>query len=150
MPTSKPLPAVADLLPHTGVARLLTEVLDVSTTAIRATGRIPAGHPLAKAGAATSLLAVEIGAQAAAAMEAIGRPGAPHTAPEAQAGSLVRIREARFDRPSLPVDTPLEVTADLMGSAPPLAIYRVRVTLDASVVVEATISTYSGPHGRSS
>ena len=149
MPTSKPLPAVADLLPHTGVARLLTEVLDISTTAIRGTGRIPAGHPLARGGAAPSLLAVEIGAQAAAAMEAIGRPGAPHAAPEPQAGSLVRIREATFAQSSLPVETPLEVTAELIGSAPPLAMYRVRVTLQASVVVEATISTYSGPHGRS-
>jgi predicted hotdog family 3-hydroxylacyl-ACP dehydratase len=148
MPASKPLPAVADLLPHTGVARLLTEVLDISTTIIRGTGRIPADHPLARQRTAPSLLAVEIGAQAAAAMEAIGRPGAPHAALEPRAGSLVRIRNAQFAQSSLPVETALEVTAELIGSAPPLAMYRIRVTLEASVVVEATISTYSGDPGQ--
>jgi hypothetical protein len=57
-------------------------------------------------------------------------------------GYLVRVPEAVFLSPDLPVDTPLMVTARLHGLAAPLAIYRIRVSVGEKEFVRATLSTY--------
>jgi predicted hotdog family 3-hydroxylacyl-ACP dehydratase len=133
--------SIGDLLPHTGTARLLTDVLRSGPGFIEATGLVPAAHPLAAGGRASCFLGLELGAQAAAALEALERAAAsgdraPHI------GYLVRVREAAFSSPSLPVDTPLHVEALLSGAAPPLAIYRIGVSVDGVESVRATLSTY--------
>ena len=139
-------PGVETLVPHRGMARFISRVVSASETSIKAVGLIPAGHPLVTGGVAPACLALELAAQAAAALEAIHRLAASPADPP-KAGSLVRIREARFDRVSLPVDTPIEITADLIGSAPPLAIYAIRATLERTPLVRGTISTFAGPAG---
>jgi predicted hotdog family 3-hydroxylacyl-ACP dehydratase len=149
MALSSPWPGVEALVPHRGVARLIARIVSASKTSIHAVGEIPAGHPLAEAGAAPACLALELGAQSAAALEAIGRQAASAVAEPPRRGSLVRIREARFDRATLPVGTPIEITAELIGSAPPLAIYAVRATLDSALVVQGIISTFAGLAGGS-
>lgn len=143
---NSPWPGVETLVPHRGVARFISRVVSASETSINAVGVIPAGHPLVTAGVAPACLALELGAQAAAALEAIHRQASTPADPP-KAGSLVRIREARFDRVSLPVDTPIEITAVLIGSAPPLAIYAIRATLERAPLVEGTISTFAGSAG---
>ena len=142
MTDPRPRP-VDDLLPHTGTARLLTGVLRSGPGFIEATGRVPAAHPLATGGRAPSFLGLELGAQAAAALEALERAAAgedrrPHV------GYLVRVREAAFSSPSLPVETPLHVKALLTGAAPPLAIYRIEVSVGGGELLRATLSTHSG------
>lgn len=144
MATSSQWPDVGALVPHSGVARLITSVSSVSTTSIHAVGMIPAGHPLVVDGAAPALLIIELAAQAAAAMEAIGRRMASGRDESARAGSLVRIREAQFSRASVPAGAPIAVTADVVGSAPPLAIYSVRATMNDVEVVRGVISTHAG------
>lgn len=135
-----PGPAV---VPQTGVARLVREVRSCAGDSIVAVGAIGAAHPLAQDGVAPAYLAIELGAQAAAAMAAVT---AADAAPQAIAGRLVRVRDARFATASLPVDVPLEVSAERIGSAPPLGIYRIRVAAGPSELATATISTYSlGP-----
>jgi predicted hotdog family 3-hydroxylacyl-ACP dehydratase len=134
---------VDDLLPHTGTARLLTDVLRSGPGFIEATGRVPAAHPLVASGRAPCFLGLELGAQAAAALEALERAAAageraPHVA------YLVRVREADFSSPSLPVDMPLHVTAVLSGAAPPLAIYRIGVGVGGVESLRAILSTHSG------
>ncbi len=134
---------VDDLLPHTGTARLLTHVLRSGPGIIEATGRVPAAHPLVADGRAPCFLGLELGAQAAAALEALERAAAggdrgPYV------GYLVRVREAALSSPSLPVDTPLHVKALLTGAAPPLAIYRIGVSVGGVESLRATLSTLSG------
>lgn len=136
-------PFVDELLPHAGTARLLTEVLRSGPGFIEATGRVPAAHPLVAGGRAPCFLGLELGAQAAAALEALERIAAsgdraPHV------GYLVRVREAAFSSPDLPVDTPLHVNALLSGAAPPLAIYRIAVSVGGVESLRATLSTHSG------
>ncbi|MEO8678368.1 MAG: hypothetical protein ABI665_04935 [Vicinamibacterales bacterium] len=131
------------LLPHRGTARLLTRVVRSDAASVEAICEIPASHPLVTDGRAPGLLGLELGAQAAAAMEALNR-GRDTGDQAARIGYLVRVREATFVTADLPIDTPLVVSARLEGSAPPLAIYRITVGLDGRELLNATLSTYSG------
>jgi predicted hotdog family 3-hydroxylacyl-ACP dehydratase len=138
-----PPPLAAALLAHGGVARLLTEVLRSSPDFVEAVGRVPVAHPLVTAGRAPSLLGLELGAQAAAALEALqgvaaGASGRPRV------GYLVRVREASFLRADLPVDAPLGVTARLSGAAGALASYRIAVDFEGVEALRATLSVYKG------
>jgi predicted hotdog family 3-hydroxylacyl-ACP dehydratase len=131
-------------LPHTGVARLLTAVVRCDDVSVLAVGEIRADHPLVRDGEAPAFLALELGAQAAAAMESLTRRGTSPSGPVR--GRLVRIRDAQFARDTLPVNTPLDVTAQVVALALPLAVYRIRVCLDGVERATATVSTYaSGP-----
>lgn len=132
---------VEDLLPHTGTARLLTDVVRTGPGFIEAIGRVPAAHPLVAGGRAPCFVGLELGAQAAAALEALDRAAAGgDRAP--RVGYLVRVREARFSSPDLPVDAPLQVTATLSGAAPPLAVYQIEVRADGIESLRATLSTH--------
>lgn len=131
------------LLPHSGVARLLTAVSSCRDGIIEAHGTIPAGHPLCVDGKAPTYLGVELGAQAAAAMEALDRVDASGMA-SPRVGHLVRVRDAALFASHLPVDTPLLVTAILRGSAPPVAIYDIEVSASGHALMRAEISTHSG------
>lgn len=133
---------VTRLLPHQRTARLLTLVLRHDVDAIDAVGVIPADHPLAGRSGAPNFLALELGAQAAAALEALPRQ-ATTDGGEPRLGYLVRARDATFATGLLPVGVPLHVTAVLEGAAPPLAIYKITVTNGAEQLATALISTYS-------
>ena len=125
------------MIPHTGTARFLTDVIRRDGKSVDAVGRIPAAHPAVSGGRAPAFLGIELGAQAAAAIvDSSGQPRA------AVLHSLARIREAAFSVDDLPPDHDLFVTAELDASAPPIAIYRIRVTLDGAEVVTATISVH--------
>lgn len=137
-----PIP-VGDLLPQTGPARMLTEVLRMGPDFIEAAGRIPANHPLATGGRAPCFLALELGAQAAAALEALTRAGTTEER-SPRIGHLVRIREAEFLVPDFPVDATLRVSARLEGAAPPLARYEIVVRSERVDCLRAVLSTRSG------
>ena len=139
---TRALDTVESLIPHRGVARLLTAVTGYTNDRVEGLGWIPAGHVLSHRGVAPAYLAIEIGAQAAAALEALARANSPAPASSPRLGHLVRVREAHFHRIDLPVETTLIVRARLEGSAPPLAIYEIEVTLDDAVAVRARISTH--------
>jgi predicted hotdog family 3-hydroxylacyl-ACP dehydratase len=85
-----------------------------------------------------------MGAQAAAALEALLRSdgGTDDRAP--RVGYLVGVRNATFLQPDLPVDTPATITASLEGAAPPLAIYRITIAIADVEFLTATLSTHSG------
>lgn len=135
-----PVP-LRELLPHTGTARLLTAVVRCDDASVTAVGEILAAHPLVRDGQAPAFLAIELGAQAAAAMETMRRRAEHRTGPVL--GRLVRVREAQFARDTLPVNTPLDVTACVLAQASPLAVYRISVRLDGVERVTATLSTYA-------
>jgi predicted hotdog family 3-hydroxylacyl-ACP dehydratase len=84
---------------------------------------------------------LELGAQAAAALEALDRAEA--TGDEApRIGFLVRVREAAFLRSDFPVETPLFVTAHLERAAPPLATFRISVGANGIEFLRATLVSY--------
>ncbi len=131
-----------DWLPHRGTARLLTAIVHSDRDSIEAVCQVPAEHPLVTGNRAPGFLGLEIGAQAGAALEALDR--AVETGSSApRVGYLVRVREATFLCPDLPVDTPMFVTARLEGSAPPLAIYRISIRANGIDFLRAVLSTYS-------
>jgi predicted hotdog family 3-hydroxylacyl-ACP dehydratase len=132
-------PAVESLLPHRDPARLVRVVVEAAPERVACIAVIPPDHPLAQGGRVPAFLGLEAGAQAAAALEALSRQGGD-AGP--RLGYLVGVREAVFHAPDLPVAEPLSVTVEAAGSAPPLAVYTVRVELAGAVLVTATLSTY--------
>jgi predicted hotdog family 3-hydroxylacyl-ACP dehydratase len=133
------LPPVADLVPHAPPARLLAEVLAAGAGGILCAGSIPAHHSLAAGGEAAGFLAIELGAQAAAALEALARhPGGPP-----RIGYLVGVRDAHLPA-SLPTGRTLRVTAVPAGHAGALAIYDIEVAEEgaAQPLAAGAISTF--------
>ncbi len=134
-------PEPAELLPHAPPARLLEALLEVGEGRLEARAVIPSASPFAEGAVAPGLLALELGAQAAAALEAIERAARGEGGGPRQ-GYLVGAREARFDPPLLPVGVPLRVSASLEARALPLCHYRIGVACGRGVVASAMISTY--------
>jgi predicted hotdog family 3-hydroxylacyl-ACP dehydratase len=140
-------PAVESLLPHRDPMRLVRVIVETSAALdrIHCIAVIPANNPLATlAGGerAPAFLGLEAAAQAAAALEALSRRENAPDNPGPRLGYLVGVREAIFHTPDLPVAAPLTVTVQAAGSAPPLAVYEIRVEADGAVVVTGIISTY--------
>jgi 3-hydroxymyristoyl/3-hydroxydecanoyl-(acyl carrier protein) dehydratase len=135
-PSPSPLP-----LPHQPPARLITAVLEASPEAVTGMAEIPLDHPLVLEGLAPAWLGLEAGAQAAAALEALGRGEAEGEAAP-RIGYVVAIREARFRSPRLPAGRPFRVEVRSGGSAPPLAIYEVRGEIAGAEAVTGMVSTY--------
>lgn len=133
---------VGGLLPHTGRALLLTGIVRSEPGFIEATGAVPSTHPLIGAGGAPCFLGLELGAQAAAALQALSRSSGDGE-PVGRVGYLVRVRDAEFLAPHLPTATSLRVTARLEGAMPPLAIHRIRVSLDGVDLLRAVLGTLS-------
>ncbi|HVR42753.1 MAG TPA: hypothetical protein VMS56_04845 [Thermoanaerobaculia bacterium] len=133
----------SNLLPHRRGARLLTEILRSGPELIEAAGVVPATHPLAGAAGAPCFIGLELGAQAAAALEVLLRIESGGDG-SVRPGRLVRVREAEFLEPALPVDTRLTVTARLEGAAPPLSIYRIVVEDGRIEYLRAAIGTWGG------
>jgi predicted hotdog family 3-hydroxylacyl-ACP dehydratase len=132
----------SQLLPHQRTARLLTQVVRFDPDSIEAIGIVPVNHPLANRDGAPNFLALELGAQAAAALEALLRQGSDNGG-EPRVGYLVRVRDAVFEMGVIPTGIPLTVTAVLEGAAPPLAMYRVTITDSDQILATALLSTYS-------
>jgi predicted hotdog family 3-hydroxylacyl-ACP dehydratase len=133
------LPPVADLVPHAPPARLLAEVLAAGAGGILCTGSIPADHPLAAGGEAPGFLAIELGAQAAAALGALARqPGG-----RPRIGYLVGVRDAHLPA-RLPTGRTMRVTAVPAGAAAALSIYDMEVAEEGATepLAAGTISTF--------
>jgi predicted hotdog family 3-hydroxylacyl-ACP dehydratase len=122
------------LLPHAPPARLVTGVTEVLEDGIVCAAEVSPDHPLTEEERFPAFLGIEAAAQAAAALEALGRRG--EAGP--RVGYLVGVREARFAVPHLSTSRPFQVSARLQGSAPPLSIYEIA----AGGVVTGTVSTF--------
>jgi predicted hotdog family 3-hydroxylacyl-ACP dehydratase len=134
-----PFRPVAELIPHAPPARLLAEVLAGGAGGILCAGSIPGDHPLAAGGEAPGFLAIELGAQAAAALEALARqPGG-----RPRIGYLVGVRDAHLPA-RLPTGRTLHVTAVPAGAAAALAIYDMQVAEEGAALplASGTISTF--------
>jgi predicted hotdog family 3-hydroxylacyl-ACP dehydratase len=136
-------PSPETLLPHAPPALLLRAVAEVTEDAVVAVAEISPLHPLVTEGRLPTFLALEAAAQAAAALEALGRreiPGPRIAGP--RIGYLVGIRDARFAVPSLPAGRPLRVAARFEGGAFPLSRYAVAVGETGREVAAGILSTF--------
>ena len=133
-------PAIESLLPHRGPALLVESVAEVGANAIECWGRVPPESPFAADGKAPAFLGLEMGAQAAAVLEALQRLQEGASRP--RVGYLVGIRDARFAG-ELPVGHRLRVLARAAGGAPPLALYEVSVREDGVEFARGLLSTYA-------
>lgn len=128
-------------MPHSGRARLLTRVTRHDATSIVATAVIGDSYPLVQNGMAPALVGLEIGAQAAAALQAL--QGRASGLGAVVRGRVVRIHEAVFHCEELPVGTPLEITSVIERAVSPLAICHMTLRLDGVECVVARLSTHS-------
>lgn len=134
------VPPLDRLIPHRPPMRLIEEVLGESAEGFVCRGRIPA--ELSTDGAASPLLGLEMGAQAAAVLAALGREGVAGGEPGL--GYLVSIREARFECPELPAERLLTVRVRATGGVLPLTTYEIRIAMDetSAPLLSATIGTF--------
>lgn len=136
-------PSPETLLPHAPPALLLRAIAEVTEDAVVAVAEVSPLHPLVTEGRLPTFLALEAAAQAAAALEALGRretPGPRIAGP--RIGYLVGIRDARFAVPSLPAGRPLRVAARFEGGAFPLSRYAVAVGETGREVAAGILSTF--------
>ncbi|HXU31290.1 MAG TPA: hypothetical protein VN851_11985, partial [Thermoanaerobaculia bacterium] len=129
----------AGRVPHAPPALLVARLVWRRRGEARAEGIVPIESPFASGGSAPAFLGLEIAAQTAALLEALGREG---EAPGPRAGYLVAIRHARCPGEDLPVGVPLDAFVKETGSATPLTIYEARVELAGRTLVEGSISTW--------
>jgi 3-hydroxyacyl-[acyl-carrier-protein] dehydratase len=134
-PASTPataFPSMTDLLPHAPPARLLAAVLSATERGIVCAGVIPASHPFVAASEAPGFVAIELAAQAAAALEALLRQRQQQaTRARARLGYLVGVREAHMS-PTLPIERTLRVTAIPAGAAVALTTYEMEIANEAA------------------
>ncbi len=134
-------PAVESLLPHRDPMRLVRVIVEAPPPfdRIHCIASIPADNPWVIGERAPAFLGLEAAAQAAAALEALSRRTDD---PGPRLGYLVGVRDATFYVPDLPAGEPLAVIVEAAGSAPPLAVYEIRVEQEGAILLTGTISTY--------
>lgn len=130
------------LIPHRPPLRLVEEIVGECGGEFICRGRIPL--ELAADGWTSPLLAVELGAQAAAVLGALERARAEGDAEAPPIGYLVTIRDAQIAAPAIRAGEPLTARVRQAGSVHPLTKYAVSVwgADSASPLVTATIGTY--------
>lgn len=125
-PSLGDFPPLDELVPHRPPALLLQRLIARTEDGLAAVAAVPRDSPFVRRGRVPALLALEMAAQAAAALEALaGLAGPPRL------GYLVGIRGATLPHPWLPVETQLRVEIRSAGRVPPLAVYALTVTGDA-------------------
>ena len=134
-------PALDDLMPHRPPMRFLAKISHASERSLHGTARIPGGCAMARNGLASPLAAVEAGAQAAAAWEALHRWRSGGEA-SPRMGYLVALRDVDFLVASVPAERDLSVAIELESAAPPLTHYRIDVRLDGAPLVRGTLATF--------
>ena len=129
----------ASLLPHSGHARFVDEVLESDDHGLVCVGRIPNDSPFARDGRVPGFVLVELAAQAAA-INTLVRMGKDR--PRPSVGYLVRARGLRWATSGVPAGTALTVSVQRNDSMPPLYVYRAAVTLEGAEVFGGTFSIY--------
>ncbi len=133
-------PTIEHLVPHGQPSRLVEEVEEASEGGVVCRARIPVSSPFVRGAGAPSFVGLEIGAQAAAVVEALSRIGSRDEGPP-RIGYLVGVRDAVFHAPELPAERPLLVSARPSRRSGALSVYEIAVSLDDRILVEATIET---------
>lgn len=119
------------------------EILRWEDDEVRCGGAVPTEHPLAEDGEAPIWLALEMGAQAGAVLEALLR-GAEKAEGEPRVGYLVGMRGCAFHVPALPVGEAIDVRARRVGGAGPLALFAIEIRgAGGSLLANGQVSAYA-------
>jgi predicted hotdog family 3-hydroxylacyl-ACP dehydratase len=140
-PALSAAPPLHALLPHRPPMRLVTSLVRETDDGLTCTACVSRECPLAQQGRASVLAAVEAAAQTAAAWEALRRwREGTGTAP--RIGYLVALRDIALFAEDIPVEAEMLASVRLEAAAPPLAHYRVEVSIDARLLVRGIIASY--------
>ena len=129
----------ASLLPHSGHARFVGEVVESGDDALVCIGRIPAESPFAQDGVVPGFVLMELAAQAAAIEVLAGMGGKGSWS---RIGYLARAREVNWTEQGVPAGAPLTACVRRGDSIPPLYVYRATVTLNGVEVFSGGFSVY--------
>lgn len=130
-------PAPKELLPHRGPALLLRRLLRREDEGLVALAAVPRDSPFLRDDRAPALLALEMAAQTAGALAALGGNEG-----RSRLGYLVGVRQAAFPRAWLAAETPYAVTVHPAGGARPLAVYDWRVEAGGVLHAGGTLSVF--------
>lgn len=148
---SESYPSVESLIPHREPMRLLQRIVgETDDGGLICIGQISASHPLAGPApdgdgkVASSMLGIELAAQAAAVLEGILTIRATEGPFTPRIGYLVGLRGCHLNVPHLPVDRSLVATIHPSGRASSMAVYKIRVCIedDGTELLTGTVNTW--------
>lgn len=134
--------ASENLLPHSGVARLLTRVIEVGPVSIACEGAVSLNSPYLRAGRCPAWMGIELAAQAAALLELLPRASDALEGSPSSLGYIVRLRGIRCARSFFQPESPLTALATRLTASPPLFVYAIRVADSQGILLEGQISMY--------
>ena len=142
--------SLSDLLPQTGPARLIVDLLDSGDGRSVYRALIPPNSPFRartpEGELVPAYLTLEMGAQAAAALVGVhARTGQADRRPSE--GLIVGVRNAVFLRDTLSADASFHVRTHEVHAAPPLRMYAFEVSVEGETVATGEISTYVDTSG---
>lgn len=151
--------SVAALVPHTGVALLLCEVLDVGEDGVTCRAAFPETSPFVIAGQVQAVALLEVMAQAAAAFSGLRSAQNQHgtqtptitPAPTTQSrapGYVAGVRAAEFHVATVNAGTCLHVTARLTGQSGDSASYACSVSADGDLLARADLTVVQATAAR--
>jgi len=123
------------LIPHSRRMRLLDGVRNPSQNGLDAEARVTEAWPLAGDGMVSSLICIELVAQAVSALSTWRRGEGARP----RIGLLVGIRKAEFFAASIPVDTRLFIRVDALYQVGDYAVFEGAVSSEAGIVCKTII-----------
>jgi predicted hotdog family 3-hydroxylacyl-ACP dehydratase len=129
------------LLPHSGVARFVEQVVESGELGGVCLARVSEGSPFAIGGKVPTFVALDIAAQAAAVLRSTAgsTSGGP---PKSRGGYLVGARDLHFAAGSFEVGEPLIVTVERSGCNGPLLVAQTTVASGERELFGGTLSVY--------
>ena len=123
------------LIPHRGRMRLIEWVKRPTQNGLQAETTVKEGWPLTKEGTVSSLLGVELIAQAIAALSTWhrGEGAAPRV------GLLVGIKEAEFSRVRIPIGVRLRIQVEKLYQVGNYAVFQGHVSTESAFFCKITI-----------
>lgn len=128
------LPAES-LIPHRGRSRLIEWVKRPTQNGLQAESTVTEGWPLNRDGTVSSLMCIELVAQAISALSTWRRGEGARP----RVGLLVGIKEAEFSNSSVPVRTRLIVQIDKLSHIGNYAVFQAQVSSDLAFSCKMTI-----------
>jgi predicted hotdog family 3-hydroxylacyl-ACP dehydratase len=115
------------LIPHRGRMRLIEWVKKPTPNGLQAETTVKKGWPLTREGTVSSLLGIELAAQAISALSTWhqGEGAAPRV------GLLVGIKEAEFSRPRIPIGSRLSIWVERLYQAGKYAVFHGQVSAES-------------------
>ena len=123
------------LIPHRGPMRLIEWVKGPTPHGLQSETTVKEGWPLTKEGTVSSLLGVELVAQAISAMSTWhrGKGAAPRV------GLLVGIKEAEFSRARIPIGVRLSIKVERLYQVGNYAVFQGHISAESALFCRITI-----------